>query len=52
MPPTQLEVAEAVGKMRMLEHGMSVRRAPTRHNTQSVDTPADLRRVEALMRAQ
>jgi 3-deoxy-manno-octulosonate cytidylyltransferase (CMP-KDO synthetase) len=36
--------------MRVLEHGMSVRMVPTRHDTRAVDTPDDLRRVESLMR--
>jgi 3-deoxy-manno-octulosonate cytidylyltransferase (CMP-KDO synthetase) len=49
MTPTPLEVAESVDMMRILEHGLRVRMAPTRHNTQAVDTPQDLIRVEALM---
>jgi 3-deoxy-manno-octulosonate cytidylyltransferase (CMP-KDO synthetase) len=50
MPPTPLEIAESVDMMRILEHGMRVRMAPTRHSTQAVDTPEDLKRVELLMR--
>jgi len=49
MAPTPLEVAESVDMMRILEHGLKVHMAPTRHNTQAVDTPEDLRRVERLM---
>lgn len=49
MTPTPLEIAESVDMMRVLEHGMKVHMAPTRHNTQAVDTPQDLARVEALM---
>lgn len=49
MTPTPLEVAEAVDMMRILEHGMKVRMAPTSHDTQAVDTPQDLVRVEVLM---
>jgi len=49
--PTPLEVAESVDMMRVLEHGMAVRMAPTRHSTQAVDTMEDLRKVEALMRS-
>lgn len=50
LAPTPLEVAESVDMMRILEHGMKVRMALTKHNTQAVDTPDDLKRVERLMR--
>lgn len=49
LTPTPLEVAESVDMMRILEHGMKVRMAPTKHDTQAVDTPEDLRKVERLM---
>lgn len=49
MAPTPLEVAESVDMMRILEHGLKVRMAPTRHDTQAVDTPQDLVRVEKMM---
>ena len=49
LSPTPLEIAESVDMMRILEHGESVRMVPTRHSTQAVDTPEDLKRVEALM---
>lgn len=49
LAPTPLEVAESVDMMRILEHGMKVRMAPTMHNTQAVDTPDDLKKVERLM---
>ena len=49
MAPTPLEIAESVDMMRVLEHGMKVRMAPTRHSTQAVDMPEDLRKVERLM---
>lgn len=49
MTPTPLEVAESVDMMRILEHGFKVRMSPTSHDTQAVDTPADLKRVERLM---
>lgn len=49
MTPTPLEIAESVDMMRVLEHGLKVKMAPTRHSTQSVDTPADLKKVERLM---
>jgi 3-deoxy-manno-octulosonate cytidylyltransferase (CMP-KDO synthetase) len=51
MTPTPLEIAESVDMLRILEHGMKVRMAPTRHLTQSVDTPADLLRVSRLMQS-
>lgn len=51
MVPTPLEIAESIDMMRVLEHGVKVRMAPTRHHTQSVDTVEDLRRVERLMPA-
>lgn len=49
MTPTPLEVVESVDMMRILEHGLKVRMVSTQHNTQAVDTPHDLARVEALM---
>lgn len=49
LAPTPLEVAESVDMMRILEHGMNVRMAPTAHDTQAVDTPDDLKKVERLM---
>lgn len=49
LAPTPLEIAESVDMMRVLEHGGSVRMAKTRHNTQSVDTLEDLKKVEDYM---
>lgn len=49
MEPTSLEIAESVDMLRVLEHGQKVRMIPTHYKTQSVDTPADLLRVEKLM---
>ena len=51
MSPSPLEIAESVDMMRILEHGGKVRMVPTRHATQSVDTPQDLHRLEAIMAA-
>lgn len=51
MTPTPLEIAESVDMMRVLEHGMKVYMAPTRHDSQAVDTAQDLVRVEQLMKA-
>lgn len=49
LAPTPLEVTESVDMLRILEHGMQVRMTPTKHNTQAVDTPEDLKKVERLM---
>ena len=49
LAPTPLEIVESVDMMRILEHGMKVRMTPTKYNTQSVDTPADLEKVVRLM---
>lgn len=51
MVPTPLEVAESVDMMRILEHGLKVRMAPTRHQSFSVDTEDDRIRVEAYMKS-
>lgn len=51
MAPTPLEIAESVDMMRVLEHGLTVRMAPTRHDSNAVDTPEDLVKVERLMRS-
>lgn len=50
LAPTPLEIAESVDMMRVLEHGMKVKMARTQHQTHAVDTPADLVRVEGLMK--
>src|SRR3989338_2701698 len=49
MAPTPLEIAESVDLLRVLEHGMKVKMVPTHHDTQAVDTPEDLKKVERLM---
>ena len=50
LAPTPLEIAESVDMMRVLENGKSVRMVPTRHASYAVDTIADLRRVEIIMK--
>lgn len=50
LAPTPLEIIESVDMMRVLEHGMKVLMVPTKFNTQSVDTPADLEKVALLMK--
>ena len=52
LEPTPLEIAESVDMMRILEHGMKVKMVPTKYETQSVDTPADLVKVSILMEEQ
>lgn len=49
LAPTPLEQIESVDLMRCLEHGDAVPLAVTTHKTVSVDTPADLKRAEAVM---
>lgn len=49
LTPTPLEQLESIDMLRLLEHGMQVRMVPTEFNTQAVDTPEDLARVEKLM---
>lgn len=51
MTPTPLEIAESIDMLRILEWGGKVRMASTRHENQSVDTPEDLKIVEARMRS-
>ena len=50
LAPTPLELAESVDMMRILEHGYKVKMVPTLHDTQAVDTQADLIKVEAAMK--
>jgi 3-deoxy-manno-octulosonate cytidylyltransferase (CMP-KDO synthetase) len=50
LEPTPLEQAESIDMLRALEHGYPVRLVKTGFLTQSVDTTADLQRVEALLR--
>jgi 3-deoxy-manno-octulosonate cytidylyltransferase (CMP-KDO synthetase) len=51
LTPTPLEQLESIDMLRLLEHGMQVKMVPTEFNTQAVDTPEDLARVEKLMAA-
>lgn len=48
--PSQLERAESIDMLRVLEHGSRVRLVETTIDTHAVDTPQDLRLVESLMR--
>lgn len=47
---TPLERAESVDMLRLVEHGFRVRLVETEVDTHAVDTPDDLRLVEALMK--
>jgi len=49
LDPTPLEILESIDMLRFLEHGMKVRMVETVHETRAVDTPEDLKRVEAMM---
>ena len=51
LSPTPLERAESIDMLRFLEHGVKVRMVPTTHSSHAVDTPQDLVRVAALMKA-
>ena len=50
LEPTPLEQSEQLEQLRALEHGYRIKLLETVHDTIGVDTPEDLRRVEALLR--
>ena len=50
IPEMPLEQIESVDMMRVLETGGIVRMVETREESVGVDTPADLQKVEQLMR--
>ena len=50
LPSTPLERAESIDMLRLLEHGKKVRLVETLVATHSVDTPADLKLVETMMK--
>lgn len=49
LPEGPLERAESIDMLRFLEHGIPVRMVPTVREVHAVDTPDDLRRVEAIL---
>jgi 3-deoxy-manno-octulosonate cytidylyltransferase (CMP-KDO synthetase) len=51
LTPTPLERAESIDMLRVLEHGGRVRLVETLADTHAVDTPADLRLVESLLKS-
>jgi 3-deoxy-manno-octulosonate cytidylyltransferase (CMP-KDO synthetase) len=50
LAPTPLERAESVDMLRAIEHGRPIRMVEIEEETHAVDTPEDLRRVEALLK--
>ena len=50
LEPTPLEQSEQLEQLRALEYGYRIKLLETVHDTIGVDTPEDLRRVEALLR--
>jgi 3-deoxy-manno-octulosonate cytidylyltransferase (CMP-KDO synthetase) len=51
LPPTALELSEALEQLRALEHGIRIRVMETRHDSIGVDTPGDLERVRTVVSA-
>jgi 3-deoxy-manno-octulosonate cytidylyltransferase (CMP-KDO synthetase) len=49
LQPTPLEIIESIDMLRVLENGLKVRMIKTLHQTQSVDTPDDLAKVEKIL---
>ncbi|HEY6466392.1 MAG TPA: 3-deoxy-manno-octulosonate cytidylyltransferase [Candidatus Acidoferrales bacterium] len=50
LPPGQLEPIEQLEQLRWLENGFRIRVVETAHDAVSVDVPADVERVETLLR--
>ena len=50
LEPTPLELAESIDMLRALEHGYRIRLVRSPYLSHSVDVPAELARVEALLR--
>jgi 3-deoxy-manno-octulosonate cytidylyltransferase (CMP-KDO synthetase) len=51
LKPSALELAESLEQLRALENGLAIRVIETKYRCLGVDTPADLARVEAALRA-
>src|SRR3984957_13995651 len=52
LPPGELESIEQLEQLRWLENGFRIRVAETNYDAVSVDVPADVERVEKLLRTQ
>ena len=50
LPRTALEVSERLEQLRALENGMTIAVVETMHETVGVDVPADVKKVEKLLR--
>jgi 3-deoxy-manno-octulosonate cytidylyltransferase (CMP-KDO synthetase) len=50
LPRTALEVSERLEQLRALEHGMTIVVIETEHQTVGVDVPADVKKVEKVLR--
>jgi 3-deoxy-manno-octulosonate cytidylyltransferase (CMP-KDO synthetase) len=50
LPPSELEKAERLEQLRVLENGYRIRMVETRYSTLSVDTPRDIIEVERYLR--
>jgi 3-deoxy-manno-octulosonate cytidylyltransferase (CMP-KDO synthetase) len=50
LKPSALELAESLEQLRALENGMAIQVIETKYRCLGVDTPADLKRVEAALR--
>ena len=50
LPPSPLEKREKLEQLRALEAGLAIRAAVVRERPVAVDTPADLRRAESMLR--
>jgi 3-deoxy-manno-octulosonate cytidylyltransferase (CMP-KDO synthetase) len=51
LPPTDMELSEALEQLRALEHGIRIKAVETHFDSIGVDSPEDLERVRAVMAA-
>ena len=50
LEPTNLEIAESVDMMRILEHGFKIKLIPTKHESYAVDSINDIEKVKNYLR--